>query len=106
MVQLCTTNSLAKPVAILKQLTDLLEHAESVKPQLQAIDNLVKAITNVTKRIVEFGDMVKLQSQYISEDTPPLSFAMAHIPAATYWVIKGILASASHISILTGSKYE
>ncbi|KAK9926763.1 hypothetical protein M0R45_023976 [Rubus argutus] len=105
-VQLCTTNSLAKPVAILKQVTDIIEHAESVKTQLQAIDDLIKAITNVTKRIVEFSDMIKLQSQYISEDTPPLSFAMAHIPAATYWVIRGILASASHISILTGSRYE
>ncbi|XP_050377785.1 protein SIEVE ELEMENT OCCLUSION B-like [Argentina anserina] len=105
-VQLCTTDPLAKPLAILKQLSDLIEHAASVKPQLEAIDNLIKAITKVTKRIVEYADMVKLQSQYVSEDQPPLMTAMAHIPAAAYWVIRGILACASHISILTGGRYE
>ncbi|XP_004299166.1 PREDICTED: uncharacterized protein LOC101294943 [Fragaria vesca subsp. vesca] len=104
--QLCATNSLAKPVAILKQLSDLIEHAATVKPQLEAIDNLIKAITKVTKRIVECADMVKLQSQYISEDQPPLMTAMAHIPAAAYWAIRGILACASHISVLTGGRYE
>ncbi|KAM0979417.1 hypothetical protein ACFX13_015557 [Malus domestica] len=104
--QLCTTDPLAKSVAILKQLSDIVEHAASVKPQLEAIDTLIKAILNVTKRIVEYGEMVKMQSRYVSEDTPPLSIALAHIPAATYWVIRGILASASHIAILTGSRRE
>lgn len=105
-VQLCTTEPLARSVAILKQLSDIVEHAASVKPQIEAIDNLVKAITNVTKRIVEYGEMVKLQSHYLSEDTPPLSIAFAHIPAAAYWVIRAILACASHIAILTGSRHE
>lgn len=104
--QLCTTDPLAKSVAILKQLSDMVEHAASVKPQIEAIDNLIKAVTNVTKSIVEYSEMVKLQSHYISEDTPPLSIALAHIPAAAYWVIRGILASASHIAILGGSRHE
>ncbi|XP_021807647.1 protein SIEVE ELEMENT OCCLUSION B-like [Prunus avium] len=104
--QLCTSDPLAKSVAILKQLSDIVEHATSVKPQIEAIDNLIKAITNVTKRIVEYGEMVKLESHYISEDTPPLSIALAHIPAAAYWVIRGILASASHVAILAGSRHE
>ncbi|XP_024168504.1 protein SIEVE ELEMENT OCCLUSION B [Rosa chinensis] len=104
--QLCTTDPLAKPVAILKQLSDIIEHAASIKPQLEAIDNLIKAITKVTKLIVDYSDMVKLQSQYISEDTPPLSIATAHIPAAAYWAIRAILACASNIAILTGGRYE
>ncbi|XP_068306797.1 protein SIEVE ELEMENT OCCLUSION B-like [Pyrus communis] len=105
-VQLCTTDPLAKSLATLRQLSDIVEHADSVKPQLEAINNLNKAILNVTKRIVEYGDMVYMQSQYVSEDKPPLSIALAHIPAAAYWVIRGILASASHIAILTGSRHE
>ncbi|BBH03745.1 hypothetical protein Prudu_014695, partial [Prunus dulcis] len=104
--QLCTTDPLAKSVAILKQLSDMVEHAASVKPQIEAIDNLIKAVTNVTKSIVVCSEMVQLQSHYISEDTPPLSIALAHIPAAAYWVIRGILASASHIAILAGSRHE
>ncbi|PQQ08154.1 protein SIEVE ELEMENT OCCLUSION B-like [Prunus yedoensis var. nudiflora] len=104
--QLCTSDPLAKSVAILKQLSDIVEHAASVKPQIEAIDNLIKAITNVTKCIVEYGEMVRLESHYISEDTPPLSIALAHIPAAAYWVIRGILASASHVAILAGSRHE
>ncbi|BFG32422.1 hypothetical protein CerSpe_186960 [Prunus speciosa] len=59
--QLRIKNPSVKYVAILKQL--------SVKPQLEAIDEIIKFIIKVTKCIVEYGEMI--QSNYISKDTPP-----------------------------------
>ncbi|CAB4280657.1 unnamed protein product [Prunus armeniaca] len=56
-------NPSVKYVAILKQL--------SVKSQLKAIDNITESIIKVTKCFVEYVELI--QSNYISEDTPPLS---------------------------------
>ncbi|XWS60341.1 hypothetical protein CRYUN_Cryun07bG0027500 [Craigia yunnanensis] len=36
--QLCTTNSLAKSVALLKQLPDILEHSQTLKPHFDALN--------------------------------------------------------------------
>ncbi|PPD94444.1 hypothetical protein GOBAR_DD08573 [Gossypium barbadense] len=83
-VQLCTSNSLAKSVALLKQLPDLLEHSPTLKPHFDALHKLINAMIDVTKCIVEFTE---LPSEFISINVPPLSTAMAHIPTATYWII-------------------
>ncbi|KAK6250175.1 hypothetical protein SCA6_004180 [Theobroma cacao] len=102
-VQLCTTNSLAKSVALLKQLPDILEHSHNLKPQFDALNNLIKAMMDVTKCIVEFTE---LPSQYILSDVPPMSIAMAHIPTAAYWTMRSVVACASQIASLVGLKHE
>ncbi|OMO94428.1 hypothetical protein CCACVL1_06011 [Corchorus capsularis] len=102
-VQLCTTNSLAKSVALLKQLPDILEHSHSLRPQFDALNNLIKAMMDVTKCIVEFTE---LPSQYIMSDVPPMSSAMAHVPTAAYWTIRSVVACASQIASLVGLKHE
>lgn len=101
--QLCPTNPLAKSVALLKQLPDIIEHSYSLKSRFDTINNLIKAILDVTKCIIEFK---QLPAQYISEETPPLSLAIAHIPIAAYWTIRSMVVCASQITNLLGMSYE
>lgn len=101
--QMFATHPLAKSVALLKQLPDIMEHHASLKSRFDAINELIKAILEVTKRIIEFK---RLPSQYISEDQPPLSIAISHIPTAVYWTIKSIVACASQLTSVLGMNYE
>ncbi|KAI4343679.1 hypothetical protein L6164_010999 [Bauhinia variegata] len=101
--QQSNTNTVAKSVALLKQLPDLVESASVLKPQFDALNLLVKAALDVTKSIVEFK---ALPSHYISEDTPPMSVASAHIPIAAYWTIRSIVALSSQIISLIGLRNE
>ncbi|KAK6920603.1 Sieve element occlusion, C-terminal [Dillenia turbinata] len=103
LVQLYTTNQLAKSVALLKQLPDIIEHASLLKPKFDSVQNLIKAMLNVTKSIVAFTD---LPSQYIPIETPAMSAAMAHIPTAVYWTIRSVVACASQITSLIGLSHE
>ncbi|XP_060204524.1 protein SIEVE ELEMENT OCCLUSION B-like [Lycium barbarum] len=101
--QMFATHPLAKSVALLKQLPDIMEHHGSLRSRFDAINELIKAILEVTKCIIEFK---KLPSQYISEDQPPLSVAITHIPTAVYWTIKSIVACASQLTSFLGMSYE
>ncbi|OIT06340.1 PREDICTED: protein SIEVE ELEMENT OCCLUSION B-like [Nicotiana attenuata] len=97
------THPLAKMVALLKQLPDIIEHAAALKSRFDAINNLLKAILDITKCIIEIK---RLPSQYISEDQPPMSVAIAYFPTAVYWTIKSIVACASQVTSLLGMSYE
>lgn len=101
--QLCTRNPLAKSVAFLKQLPNIIEYSNSLKPQFEALNKLIKAIMDVTTHIVEFTE---LPSQFISDDTPAVMAVTAHLPAATYWTIRSIVACATQISSLIGLRLE
>lgn len=101
--KLSTTNPLAKSVAFLKQLPDIIEHSNSLKPQYDALKKLIKAMMDLTRCIVEFKE---LPPQYISHDTPAMSTAIAHIPAASYWIIRCIVACSSQIASFIGLGHE
>ncbi|CAL5372843.1 unnamed protein product [Camellia sinensis] len=101
--QLVTSNQLAKSVALLKQLPDIIEHSSTLKSRFDAIKNLFKALLDVTKCIVEFKE---LPLQYVSPDATPMSTALTHIPTATYWTIRSMVACASQITSLLGMSYE
>ncbi|XP_050205524.1 protein SIEVE ELEMENT OCCLUSION B-like [Mercurialis annua] len=101
--QLYLTNPLAKSVALLKQLPDILERSDALKPKFEALNSLMKASLDVAKCIVEFKE---LPSQYISHDVPEMLIATAHIPTATYWTIRSIVACASQIIGLIGMGHE
>ncbi|KAH9776517.1 protein SIEVE ELEMENT OCCLUSION B [Citrus sinensis] len=94
--QLCNKNSLAKSMAVLKQLPNVLEHFNALKPQLDA---LIEVMLDLTKCIVEFK---QLPSQYISTDAQAMSTAMADTPAAAYWTFRSIVACHSQILSLAG----
>ncbi|CAN1774392.1 Protein SIEVE ELEMENT OCCLUSION B [Linum perenne] len=94
-MQLLSVNPLAKSVAVLKQLPDIIEQANSLKPQFDALNKLITAVVDVTKCMVELKE---LPSHYIGADTPAMSLALAHIPMAVYWAIRSIVVSATLIA--------
>lgn len=98
-----STNPLAKSIAILKQLPDILEHSNTLKSRFDAINDLIKAMLDITKCIIQFR---LLPAQYIANDTPPMSHALAHIPVAVYWTIRSMVACLSLITSLLGMNYE
>ncbi|MFS8029165.1 putative sieve element occlusion, Thioredoxin-like superfamily, protein SIEVE ELEMENT OCCLUSION [Helianthus anomalus] len=102
-VQLCTSNPLAKSLAHLKQMHDVLERGEALRPRFEAVTNLIRAMLELTRCIVRFKD---LPEQYISPDTPELVTATAHIPTAVYWIIRSIVACASILINLIGMGHE
>ncbi|OAY25625.1 protein SIEVE ELEMENT OCCLUSION B [Manihot esculenta] len=98
-----TSNQLAKSVAILKQLPDILEHSSTLKPRFDAVKNLIKVMLDIARCIVEFKE---LPSQYISMDVTALSTAIAHIPITVYWTIRSVVACATQIIGLIGQGQE
>ncbi|XP_074563678.1 protein SIEVE ELEMENT OCCLUSION B-like [Curcuma longa] len=101
--QLHTVNPLAKSVALLKQLPDILEHTDALKPRFDALNNLIKAMLDVTKCIIQFKD---LPSDYISPENPDMAMALTHIPTAVYWTIRSVVACSSQIISLIGLGHE
>nr|XP_027097177.1 protein SIEVE ELEMENT OCCLUSION B-like [Coffea arabica] len=87
--QLYTTNPLAKSVAVLKELPEIMEHAEALKQKFEAVNNLINAMLNVTHCIVKFKE---LPTQYINPESPEMISAAAHIPTAVYWTVRSIVA--------------
>ncbi|XP_042496824.1 protein SIEVE ELEMENT OCCLUSION B-like [Macadamia integrifolia] len=101
--ELYVTNPLAKSIALLKQLPDIFEQSEMLRPRFDALRLLLKAMLDVTKCIVQFNE---LPHQYISPDQPPMSVAATHIPTAVYWTIRSVVACASQIIGLIGLGHD
>ncbi|KAH7510623.1 hypothetical protein FEM48_ZijujUnG0106800 [Ziziphus jujuba var. spinosa] len=95
--QICSTNPPARSIAILKQVPELIEHFKSLQPHFDAID------ISISTLIVEFSE---LPLEYLSLDTPPISVAKVHIPAASYWTLRAIVACTNHVANVTGMRYE
>ncbi|PON74662.1 Sieve element occlusion [Trema orientale] len=103
-VQLFQTNPLAKAVALLKQLPDILEHVGALRPKLEALFELIGEILDVTRKIVEFYELPR--SEYFTRDSPEIIAAASHIPTAVYWTIRSIVVSATQVLALTGMGIE
>lgn len=101
--QLHTVNPLAKSVALLKQLPDIFEHTETLKPRFDALKSLINAMLDVTKSIIELKE---LPAEYISPDAPAMVMAISHIPTAVYWTIRSVVACSSQIIGLIGMGQE
>ena len=101
--QLFPVNPLAKSVALLKQLPEMLERVDTLKPRFETLGNLIKAMLDLTKCIVEVKE---LPSDYITPDTPEMVAVTAHIPTAVYWIIRSIVACAGQILGLIGMGHE
>ncbi|XWS63753.1 hypothetical protein CRYUN_Cryun06bG0128900 [Craigia yunnanensis] len=102
-VQLYTTNPLAKGIALLKQMPEVLARADLLKPKFDTLANLINAMLVVAKCIVEFKE---LPSQYISPEDPEMSSANSDIPSAVYWTIRSTVVCASQIIGLVGMGHE
>ncbi|KAJ6775845.1 PROTEIN SIEVE ELEMENT OCCLUSION B-LIKE [Salix koriyanagi] len=103
LAQIHSSNQLAKSMAILRQLPNIMEHSGLFKARVDALNNLIKVMMDVTRCVVEFKD---LPTSYISQELPALSTAMAHIPIAVYWTMRIVVACAAQITGLTTIGYE
>ncbi|XP_057491143.1 protein SIEVE ELEMENT OCCLUSION B-like [Actinidia eriantha] len=103
LAQIYSSNQLAKSMATLKQLPVIMEHSGPLKPRFDALDNLIKAMLELTRCVVAFKE---LPSTYVSHDVPALTTAMATVPTAVYWTIRGIVACATQITSLTSMGHE
>lgn len=99
MAQLYATNHLAKSVAKLKHIHETLEEVDDLGTKFETVNNLLKAMLDVTNYIVQFHE---LPSQYIDPEAPEMLTASALIPGAVYWTIRSIVSCASHILGITG----
>lgn len=103
--QLYPTNPLAKAVALLKQLPEVMEHLGALKPKLDALFSLISEILDVTKKIVEFYELPG-RNEYFAADSAEMVAASSHIPTAVYWTIRSIVVSTTQILALTGMGIE
>ncbi|CAJ1938217.1 unnamed protein product [Sphenostylis stenocarpa] len=97
--QLYATNRLAKSVAKLKHIHETLEQVDELGPKFEMINNILKAMLDVTDYIVQFHE---LPSRYIDPEAPEMLTASNLIPGAVYWTIRSIVSCASHILGITG----
>lgn len=97
------TDPLAKSVALLKQLPDIIEQSSVMKARFDAINNLVKVSLEVTRSIFEFN---RLPSKYISQDSEPMAIALTHIPVAVYWIVRSLVACASQVTEILGLSHQ
>lgn len=97
--QLYATNRLAKSVALLKHIHESLNQVDDLGPKFEAVNHLLKAMLDVTDCIVEFHE---LPDQYIDHEAPETLTASTLIPSAVYWIIRSIVACASHIFGIIG----
>ncbi|KAL5998263.1 hypothetical protein ACLOJK_009202 [Asimina triloba] len=96
-------NLLAASVAMLSQLPSNMKDIKALGPRLTALNSLVKTMVDVTKCIIEFES---LPMQYKSIDIEAIARMKTYIHVAAYWVIKGVVASASQIADLTAKDHE
>ncbi|XP_031478464.1 protein SIEVE ELEMENT OCCLUSION B-like [Nymphaea colorata] len=101
--QLYAVNPLAKSVALLKQMPELLEHVDALKPKFDALNNLIKEMLELTRCIIEFSN---LPVDYISMEAPAMVTALSHIPTAVYWIIKSAVTSSAQIIGLISMSHE
>ncbi|EPS71838.1 hypothetical protein M569_02915, partial [Genlisea aurea] len=101
--QLHTKNALARNIAALKDLPDILAHAGELRKKFEDVLDLLTAVIKVTHCIVEFKE---LPSKYISRQAPEITEATGHIPTAVYWVIRSLLVCAATLLNLVGTGHE
>ncbi|KAL3501102.1 hypothetical protein ACH5RR_035551 [Cinchona calisaya] len=101
--QLYTTNPLAQSVAVLKELPEIMEHTVALKQKFEAVNNLIKAMLDVTQCIIKFKE---IPSQYIKPESPEMVSAAAHIPTAVYWTVRSIVACSTILLNLIALGHE
>ncbi|KAL3511365.1 hypothetical protein ACH5RR_030766 [Cinchona calisaya] len=96
--QFYTTNPLAKSVVVLKGLPEIMEPTEALEQKFEAVNNLMKAILDVTECIIKFKELFS---------QPEMESAVAHILIAVYWTVRCIVTCSITLLnlIALGHKY-
>ncbi|GMY27252.1 protein SIEVE ELEMENT OCCLUSION B-like [Fagus crenata] len=96
LMQIHTSDQLAKSMAFLKGLPVLAEHSGLQKRQqaLAELNNLIKVTLEVIKCIFELEKL----PNYGRENVPALSKALYHIPLDSYWVIRTVIGCSTQMT--------
>ncbi|XP_004308643.1 PREDICTED: uncharacterized protein LOC101294898 [Fragaria vesca subsp. vesca] len=100
LMQLCSNNSLALSVTMLKQLPADLS---PLKPRFKALSLLVNTMVDVTKYIIKFE---KLPLSHVELDHEAKNATKSIIYIAAYWIVRGILRCSSQITDSPSMKSE
>ncbi|KAL3511363.1 hypothetical protein ACH5RR_030764 [Cinchona calisaya] len=95
--QLYTTNPLAKSVAVLKDLPEIMEHIKALEQKFEAVNNMIKAILDVTECIIKFKELFS---------QPEIVSASAHILKAVYWTVRSIVACSTTLQNFIAPGHE
>lgn len=96
--RLFTRDPLAKSVALLKQLPNMVDYSDMLKGQFNMINDLVKKALEVAKCMAE---LERLPPKYIS-DAESMTRALNYIPIAVYWIIRSLVACSSQLKHILG----
>ncbi|KAF2284631.1 hypothetical protein GH714_028631 [Hevea brasiliensis] len=97
LVQLYTSNPVAKNIALMKQLQCITENMRFKKHLFGKITELIEGIMDVMKCVVQFNE---LSLDIFAK--PSVSTAKIDIARAVYWTIYGVVTCGSHIAALVG----
>ncbi|XLR28253.1 hypothetical protein S83_056153 [Arachis hypogaea] len=99
------TNQLARSMANLKKVLNIkdMEHVSMLRPRFEALNELVKVILEAARCVIKFNGLPR---HYIAQDTTAYNIASNHIPIATYWSVRGIIACATLLASLDTLGFE
>uniref|UniRef100_A0A2N9IHJ0 Sieve element occlusion N-terminal domain-containing protein n=1 Tax=Fagus sylvatica TaxID=28930 RepID=A0A2N9IHJ0_FAGSY len=104
LAQIYSTNQLAKPMAMLRQVPGIMEHATQLKTRLKALNGLIKTILDVARCAIEIRE---LQSMYTTHESPHFAAVKnTFIPTAIYWTVRSMVACAAQITSFSSMGYE
>ncbi|KAK4358298.1 hypothetical protein RND71_023908 [Anisodus tanguticus] len=101
------TNPLAKSVAIIMELPEIMERHDVLKQKFDAIHDLIDKMLDVTKCIIEFRDIQTSHHQYAITQELEMLINTAHISTAAYWTIRAAVMCAAMVLnlIAIGNEY-
>lgn len=101
-----TTNPLAKSVAIIMELPEIMARHDVLKQKFNAIHDLIDKMLDVTKCIIEFRDVQTSYSQYVITQELEKLIHTAHISTAAYWTMRAAVMCAAMILNLIAIGHE
>ncbi|CAN4123287.1 unnamed protein product [Withania somnifera] len=94
------TNPLAKSVAIIMELPELMVRHDVLKQKFEAIHDLIDKMLDVTKCIIEFRDIQTSHQYAITRELEKL-ISTARISTAAYWTIRAaVMCSATILNLI------
>ncbi|TMW88303.1 hypothetical protein EJD97_018736 [Solanum chilense] len=101
-----TTNPLAKSVAIIMELPEIMTRQDILKQKFDAIHDLIDKMLDVTKCIIEFRDVQSSQNQHVITQELEMLINTAHISTAAYWTMRASVMCAAMILNLIAIGHE
>ncbi|XP_027772611.1 protein SIEVE ELEMENT OCCLUSION B-like isoform X2 [Solanum pennellii] len=101
-----TTNPLAKSVAIIMELPEIMTRQDILKQKFDAIHDLIDKMLDVTKCIIEFRDVQSSQNQHVITQELEMLINTAHISTAAYWTMRAAVMCAAMILNLIAIGHE